>query len=140
MHHTITNHNTHFMQKAAIQFWGKLPFINPCRLIQSSTYSHCVWKWFPELFAPYLPRDQSKAGWPAVSQFFLHSLLEDSHIIYSFPVFRNLPLSAQPSKDQKWPYNDISQFPQHTWVYPIQTHGYVLDKGSLKFPNLILIP
>jgi len=64
------------------------------------------------------------------------ALLQDWFYIFFLSVLKNFTQSPRPFKqDFRWPYNDISQLPQHSRVHPLRSQGLRHVQFVEMFPN-----
>ncbi|XP_052520447.1 uncharacterized protein LOC128071593 [Tympanuchus pallidicinctus] len=74
----------------------------------------------------HLSRDRGEADWPIIAWVFLLAYFEDRGDIGYLPVFRHLSCPPRLLKDDRKQFsNHLCQLPQHPWMNPIGSHGFV---------------
>lgn len=71
-----------------------------------------------------MPRVRGEADWMVVPQIILIAPLEASSDNPSSPEELS-PIAITFQRLPKWPYNDICQIPQHSWMHPIRARGFL---------------
>jgi len=106
------------------------PLENPhCLLLIKLFLFHLLRDDIHNKLFPHLPRDRGEPVWPVVSQLLLLALFEDWSDDGFSPVLRHLMCSPCPFKDDwEWLGNYFYQLLQHSWLYPMGTHGFVCIK------------
>jgi len=84
-----------------------------------------------------LSLDGGEVDWPVVPWVLLPALFIDWNDT-GFPlVLGHLSCPPGPFKDDgEWLSNDIHQLPQHSWVHPIENHGFM----AVQFASMISKP